>query len=262
MEFSDFENNLIEALDDCRGAIKHCSKNAIKHLEKSWKIRKIDMEMAIFRGITAEEEATSALFYCLKNHQYKNANQLLFKEHTHKLSAFPFIQGIGNFLSSFLSQESSPFGDFQIKFTEISNRKAIELSVNIPAENITATPTPPLHFVITNQETGKPRTFEDDFKKLISGESYTDILKYIKDKATTRNELLYANNQGRPKVEGDIELYLNNQKSKVMILLIITLMIDPWERKEGKSLFVQQALNSFLLLLKRIDESELSELTK
>lgn len=259
MEFLPFQKSVIEAMEDCRGAIKHCGKHAISHLEKAWLIREIDMEMAIFRGITAEEEAASAFFHCLKNHRYKNADKLLFNKHTYKLGLYPFLRGIGRFLGDFLGQETSPFDKFCLRFTEKSNRKAIELLLNMPAQNLTASPTPPLHFTVSDPDTGKVCTFEANFQELIEGESYLDAMKYVKDRAATRNKILYASNAGRPKIEGNIEGYLQKQRDTVMAMLILVLMIDPWEKEEGSSLFVQQALDSFLLLLQRITEDEVHQ---
>lgn len=38
--------------DSSKGLTKNCARNAILHLEKSWKIKDIDPEMAVFRAIT------------------------------------------------------------------------------------------------------------------------------------------------------------------------------------------------------------------
>lgn len=81
-------------------------------------------------------------------------------------------------------------------------------------------------------------------------------LKYAKHIAGERNRLLYADAGGRPKVSGDIADYLEEQKAKVFLLLHIMLLIDPWI-DEGHSAFVQQALDDFLFLLEKIQESEL-----
>lgn len=256
MEFTPFEKYIIEALDDCSGQLKHCARNAILHLEKAWKIRKKDMEMSMFRGITAEEEAASAFFYCLKNHKYKNASKLQFKQHTYKLGLFPFLQAVGSFLGDFLEQETSPFYKFSVKQINLSGRKAIELLLFVKNQELVAHPIPPLHFTVSDQETNQVCTFEHNFKELIEGKNYSDTLKYIKDIANLRNKLLYASSSGRPEVEGNIEGYLNHQKKQVMVILILLLMIDPWEKEEGQSLFVQQGLDSFLLLLQRISAED------
>lgn len=259
MEFTPFQKTTIEALDDCSGSVKHCAKNAILHLEKAWKIRGIDPEMAVFRGITAEEEAASSLFYCLKNHRYKNSEKLLFNQHPYKLGLYPFLQGIGRFLGDLLSQEDTSFDKFQLRHTDQAGRKAIELLLNMPTLDLTGRPIPPLHFTVSYQETGEVCTFESNFKALTEGTGFDDSLKYIKAKAKQRNRLLYAESSGRPLIVGNIEGYLEDQKKKVMVYLIIVLMIDPWEKEEGRSLFVQQALDSYLLLLQRISAHEIHQ---
>lgn len=256
MEFTPFEKITLEALDDCKGQVKHCAKNAISHLEKAWLIKDLDLEMAMFRSITAEEEAASAFFHCVKNHQYKNSKLIQFNHHTYKLGLFPFIQSISYFLDDTLNQDTSPFSERRIKHIELDGRKAIELLLFVKNQDIVARPTPPLHFNIKSEDTGELCTFEHNFQALIEGKNFTNAMKYIKDKANTRNKLLYANSSGRPKLEGNISGYINDQKKKVMVILTILLMIDPWEKKEGKSLFVQQALDSFLLLLKRINTED------
>jgi len=257
MQFTPFEKITIEALEDCNGQLKHCAKNAISHLEKAWEIRNIDLEMAMFRSITAEEEAASAFFYCLKNHKYKNSNKLQFKKHTYKLGLFPFLEGIGSFLDDFVKQDTSPFSEYRIKHISLSGRKAIELLLFVKNKDVVARPTPPLHFTISNEDSGEVCTFEHNFQKLIEGKNYSNSVKYIENIANTRNKLLYANSAGRPKVEGNIEGYIKSKKQKVMVILTLLLMVDPWQKEEGNSLFVQQALDSFLLLLQRITADEI-----
>ncbi|MBR9910897.1 MAG: hypothetical protein GYB33_11175 [Gammaproteobacteria bacterium] len=258
MEFTGFEKQTIEAIGDCRGAVKNCGKNAIYHLEKAWQISEIDFEMAIFRAITAEEEAASSLFYCLKNNNYINSGRSSFKEHAHKLGLFPFVQGVGRFLGDVLQQDSSPFDKFNLRHINKDGRKAIELLLNLRSQNITVTPLPPLHFTVSNSDTKDVLTFENNFKELINGLGYENSIKYIKSIANTRNEILYANSAGKPNVSGDIPGYINLQKKKVMLFLRVVLMIDPWEKSEGKSLFVQQCLDSYLLLLERITINDIN----
>ena len=160
MKFTLFQENTIEALDDCSGSTKHCAKNAIRHLRKAWKIRAIDIEMAVFRGITAEEEAASSLFHCLKAHRYRNADRLLFKEHTYKLGLFPFIEGIGHFLGESIVYGSQFFDKFHLRHKRLGQRRAIELLLNMPEHGLTVSPTPPLHFTIANAKMGQVLTFE------------------------------------------------------------------------------------------------------
>jgi hypothetical protein len=79
MNLTPYEIKLVKALEECKGQVKHCAKNALDHLRNAWKIKKIDKEMCVFRGITAEEEAASSLFYVLKNQRYQNSKKYYLK---------------------------------------------------------------------------------------------------------------------------------------------------------------------------------------
>lgn len=257
MEYSKFQEAVIEAIKDCKSEIKNCCENAILNLDKAWEIRNIDKEMAMFRGITAEEEAAIAIFFCLKRHKYANANKLQFKLHSTKLGLYPFLRHVGNHLSGTLFKENSPVENHRLKIIEVSGRKAIELVFKIKGQDVDVRPLPPLHFNISDHKTGEIKTFDIDFKKIYLENNYSDSLKYIKEVANQRNKLLYANSAGKPEVNGDIDKYLDVQKKKVFLFIIIVLLIDPWEKIEGSSGFVQQALDSYLLLLDRIEKEEI-----
>jgi len=255
MELSTFEQKTEEALEDCKGSVKHCAKNALHHLRKAWKISEIDLEMSVFRGITAEEEAASSLFYTLKNQKYKNANKLLFKEHTYKLAVFPYIKSVLYDIKRLNEENGSPFSNPILQHVEHNKRKAVCLHFKVNQADLVATPTPPLHFNISYPETGKIMTFEYGFKQACQGDKFESVLKYVKHVAGERNRILYATESGRPSISGDIPAYLKEQKQKVFTILNIMLMIDPWIN-EGKSAFVQQGLDSFLFLLEKIQEYE------
>lgn len=256
MEYTKFQQSVIEAIKDCKSEIKNCCENALLHLEKAWLIKDIDKEMTVFRGITAEEEAAISVFFCLKKHQYLNANKLQFKKHPTKLGLYPFLRHIGNHIASSLFSESSPFENFRIKLVEVKGRKALEIIFKLKGHNLDVRPTPPLHFNVSNHYTGELHTYDIDFKKMYLGDNYKNSLKYIDEVANQRNKLLYANSAGKPKVEGDMEKYLNLQKMKVFLFIYIVLLIDPWEKTEGSSGFIQQALDSYLLLLNKIQKED------
>lgn len=60
---------------------------------------------------------------------------------------------------------SKPFGSPNLRHIEHNNRKAISLHFKVNAMNMVATPTPPLHFNVSDKESGQILTFEDSFKK-------------------------------------------------------------------------------------------------
>ena len=58
--------------------------------------------------------------------------------------------------------------------------------------------------------------------------------------------------------QGDVASFLLRQKGRVLGLIAIVLLIDPWEKEEGRSTFVQQALDAYLLLQGKISDEEMS----
>src|SRR3972149_10464663 len=96
--FAQFETNCIELLADVpKKQSRHCYRSALRHLEKAEGLSEIDPAMAIFRGITAEEEAASGLMHCLRELDYVGGNRLNPRNHIHKHALIPFIRILGLF---------------------------------------------------------------------------------------------------------------------------------------------------------------------
>lgn len=254
------EQFIIDAIGECSGAVKYCGLNAIRNLSLAQQIKDIDPGMAAFRGITAEEEAATALFFSVKNQGYKNAEKILFKDHSHKQALYPFLQSISSFIAPVSQHSSFPFETYQLRYATFEGRKAVKLHFMIKGVDKYVEPIPPLNFSITQMPSGKVHTFEKEFEALASGDSFSNVLKYVSDIANTRNKLLYATEAGMPGIT-NTDPFLEGQKKRVFRILTIVLLTDPWIR-EGRSEFVQQALDSFLLILKRIDETKVTAPTK
>lgn len=97
-----FENEFDRELANCinesaKGHSRNCARSAIRHIEMAWTIKDIDPEMAVFRAITAEEEAATAIFLALKEQRYESANKIKYKKHPYKLALEPFIRSICTF---------------------------------------------------------------------------------------------------------------------------------------------------------------------
>lgn len=256
MNFNTFELKTERALKDCKGQIKHCAENALINLKKADKLKKIDPEISAFRAITAEEEAASSVFLSLKSLNYINSKKLLFKNHVHKQALYPYIQSVMKNIKDLNDHNGNLVDKTYLDHTEHNKRKAINLLFTLKSQDFVMTPIPPLNFNITYSETGKVLTFEDSFKKAYQGKQFSTALKSVQQIADIRNQLLYAQPSGKPKIVTEIDIILENQKHKVFSLLNIMLMIDPW-KNEGHSPFVQQALDGFLFLLSRIEENEI-----
>jgi hypothetical protein len=238
-------------INNTNGLTKSCVRSSIHHLETAWKIQEIDPEMAVFRSITAEEEAATAIFIAVKEKCYKNSNKIKFKNHTYKQGLYPFIRSIRNCITKFASSPLWPLGkNYSLEIDTNEENKTLKLFFIAP-NGMKAYPVPPLNFSISMND--KPYYFENEFLEIASGKNKKDIQKYIQEIANTRNRILYAAPEGIPSIDGNIEKILKAKQAKVFTLLRILALIYPYKQK---SLFIQQALNSYLNVLGQIELEE------
>ena len=82
---TDFASHIFECIvNNAKGHSRHYGRNSSHHLERALRLKEIDPEMAVFRAITAEEEAATAIFLVLKEKSYHNADTIRFKDHACK----------------------------------------------------------------------------------------------------------------------------------------------------------------------------------
>ena len=244
----EFDRELANCINDsAKGYAKQCARSANHHLELAWKIKDLDPEMAIFRAITAEEEAASAIFIALKDKGYDNAKKIKFKRHSYKQALEPFIRSISFFSEKWSKEPGFPFGkNFRLSIEGEDKNKKLTLSLYFKDGMVTAIP--PLGFTISLN--GLPYHFENELNSLTSGQNKNDIINHINKRANLRNEVLYAQSAGIPKITSNIENHIKKRKNIVFMLLKIYGLIYPYNEK---ALFVQQALNSFLIMMGDID---------
>ena len=244
----EFDRELANCINDnAKGYAKQCARSAIHHLELAYKIKDIDPEMAVFRSVTAEEEAATAIFIALKDKGYANAKKIKFKRHSYKQALEPFIRGIGNFSEKWANEPGFPFGKkYQLRIEGEKKDKKLSLSFHYQDKLVTAIP--PLGFTISLN--GKPYYFEKELFEMTSGKNKDDVVKHLDTIANLRNQILYAQTEGIPKITSNIENHLNKRRSVVFMLLKIYALIYPYKEK---ALFVQQALNAFLQMMGDID---------
>ncbi len=247
-----FQQEIDKVIFECinntaKGYSKNCARNAISHLECAWKIKDIDPEIAIFRAITAEEEAATAIFIALKEKGYENADKIKFKKHPYKQALAPFITGISKFMADVARQPNFPLGKkYQLSIEGEGKNKRLILSFYL--QDKLAQPIPPLHFSIMMN--GKPYYFEKELLEISSGKNRDDIVKYIDDLTKLRNSLLYARPEGIPKITGQIAGHLEKRRRTVMTFLRIYSLIYPYKEK---ALFVEQAVKAYLLMMGEIE---------
>lgn len=248
-KLTDFERKLLEGIKkNVKGRSKFCIYNAIHHLKMAFKIKELDPEMALFRAITAEEELARAIFIILKEQKYENSNRIKDQEHKYKQSLSIFIGLIENFFYKFL-EENSLFEDISLF---MDNEEKLQLKIKLK-EREPFSPTPPLNFSLcVNDEN---YNFEEELGELISKSDFKDFEKLIKKEINLRNEILYANDRGRIVIKEGLDEGLEKYYKTVFKLIVIYSLIYPY--KNNKSNFVQNALNSYLFILLKIENKNL-----
>jgi hypothetical protein len=252
MQFTEFEHRILDHLLKASAPGKHACCSAKRHLERAWILATSMPELAIFSGITAEEESATALFHVLKKRGYQGADRLDVRSHVHKIALHPFLSTVGKLVSpgiAFLNPkfvfdtEHSPKGKELLR---------LRLDVPNPTEDIRwGYPLPPLNFTVTVG--GVISDFESELASLASENNAKSIFEFVKSLANVRNQALYASQNGIPHVENDVIPFLIDRKSVVFSHFIAFLLIDPYRERQP---FVQHALTAFLQMLKRAPQGE------
>jgi hypothetical protein len=105
VELSDFDHRCLVLLQESPNKhSRHCFRSAINHLERAEKLFSIDSSMAVFRCITAEEEAATGLMLCLKERGYLNAEKLNTRMHDQKNAVIQFYKILCQFIEDSFRQ--------------------------------------------------------------------------------------------------------------------------------------------------------------
>jgi hypothetical protein len=247
MELTELERAVVDLVEHTPAPGKHCIRNAYRHLDKAWQLDGVDLEMAAFRAITAEEEAATGLFHSLQRRGYLGARKLKPRNHIHKNALIPFCTAVSGVLAA--TQGMGLKSGLQLDKSENPWRFKVWLDVTpFAGTPLHAYPEPPLTFTISID--GKPHDFSEQLQEVAQGRNLQAIEQYLTERANARNRILYAAPQGAPEVTS-LKNFLPKQRQNVFILSVLYLMIDPYSEKQ---LFVQQALQAFLKMLKLLPD--------
>lgn len=232
------------------GRTTHCFRSAIDHLRRGRLIQEIDPAMAVFRGITAEEEAASGLMHAFILRAYPNAHLLRPRDHVQKHAVTPFIRSLLNHLSEICLN-----GVRELRLAMSKDSYAPKLLVAFllegPDEPQIATTSPPLNLSFREGDGAFP-DLSRNVRKLLEATGYTNALKFLQAEANLRNRILYAAPDGYPQVKELQPEYLHERQRRVFMILKATLLILPYTEVQP---FAAEALNSFLSLVKQLKEA-------
>ncbi len=219
---------------------------AFIHLSLAHRLKDIDPAMAIFRAITAEEEAATGLLRALQNRGYADPGQLLPKDHLQKAAVYPYLRAIAKHVSYL---RVTGIKEVRLGIPRDEEKPKLQLVFLFDGENdgIVARPDPPLNLTI--REGGEVVDYQRYFRELISPIGFEDIRKYLNVKKNQRNLLLYASSQGLLDPGTVADSTLTDYKHRIMTILKAALLIWPYTEAQP---FVQEAVRSFIGLVGRL----------
>lgn len=252
MEFLRFDQMCIEMLEGLPNTkAKHCFRSALNHLRRAEKIKDIDLSMAVFRLVTAEEEAATGLMLELKNKGYKNSEHLEIRNHLYKGAVIEVIRVITQFLED---NFQGSFYDLSMHKVDgkLSLRLTAEMSVN--GERIVLIPEPPLSIAMRLGGEKYRFSMNRQLKKLIEKGGHQTILNHLKEKANFRNLLLYASEKGFPSDPVITDKFFPAYQQRVIAMLRIFLMVQPYDEIQPA---VQDALDILLSVVDKVRYEDL-----
>lgn len=222
--------------------------NAVRHMNAAWRIHELDPNMAMFHGITAEEEAATAVLQSLKRRGYPGAEKIDPRNHLHKNAVIPFFDGMTRVIASI---RNTPEVRFVLDKKYRPARLILEILLPVGKNGVWVRSQPPLDIAQSRSVDGGVTHFVEDFSrgfsKAIKDSKAKTVGDYLRARANQRNRLLYATQNGYPDFKGDVPTHLRNYYQKhVFALLRMFLLIDPYPQHQD---FIVQSLKGFVTII-------------
>jgi len=244
MQFNSFERRVIDHVTKTPRPGRSSAKSALRHLERAYKLSDEMPEIAIFLGITAEEEAATAVFHSLKRRKYEGARELNYRSHVHKAALLPFVLAIGKRLDTF-PQLRQPIFLFDTKHSpDKQERLRLRFTIDGPDGPLWLYPLPPLE--LSARTNGEALNFAPELAEIAKEKNAESILRHVEDLANRRNLVLYAGAKGMPVIDSAAK-FLAYRRWVVFAHLVTYLLIDAYPEKQA---FAQQALDALLTMLR------------
>jgi hypothetical protein len=224
---------------------RHSAINAIRHLNRAWRARDSDPEMSVFRSITAEEESATAIFLALKRLGYLGADRINHRDHVAKNAITPFSMAVGAVLQPAIrAMKPELYIDRDLPNTP---RLGIRFPTKVHGEPWFAAPTPPLKILMTQFSTRivAPQTAPDFLGKveeIATLEGSKSIMAFLRERANTRNRVLYASVDGWPGVHTPVDVTIGVFRRHTLRNLKFFLLVDEYPERQP---FAQLLLDAF-----------------
>lgn len=250
-ELDEFDRFIVdEMIPNSQPPARWAAMHAIRHTNRAWKLREIDPTMAVFRAITGEEEAATALFRALRRLNYPAAKRLQPDNHLHKNAVTLFLEAVWSVLGPRIDDEF-PGSVLSIAKDE----KPARIYYRLRTGRGWYEPTPPLYLYATtgqfrsdgtmDPKTEAPLDFEETIAKQAAAVGATSVKAYLQKRARLRSEILYAAETGIPEIATPIEPALLLYRETTFKILKLFLLIDGY----GIQSFASQCLLAFLRIV-------------
>lgn len=249
LDLSDDDRKVLSLLEaEPPSSARHCFRSAIDHLRRALLIQQIDPAMAVFRGITAEEEAASGLMHALVLRDYPNSNLLKPRDHVQKHAVTPFLRSLLRHLAEI---KLNGVCGVRLAVTEIegANRLVVGFVLEGEGEPQTAMPVPPLNLSLRDGNTDRFPDLSRNVREILEPTGYTNVLSFLQAESNLRNRILYAAPDGYPLIEDLQPQYILERQRRVLTILKATLLVLPYDEVQP---FASDALASFLRLVDRV----------
>lgn len=234
-----FREKVVELILSRPNPGRQPARMAVRHLERAWMIREIDPEMAVFRTITAEEEAATALIHALRRLNYPGAKRLYPRNHKHKAAVVPFFGLVRDWFAHLGFPDTQLF----VHPNGVEERLNVRIEVTLPdGSKRYAIPNNPLEFEVRELGTSVPANLSRVIQDLANPTNAQAVRSRIAERANLRNRVLYASDEGLPNVELQAEKYLHAHGSEVFAVLAAYLLVDQYHAHQ---IFAAQLLRAF-----------------
>lgn len=235
-----------ECINKFGGRIRHCFRSAFEHLRRSWSLHPIDSEMSLFRAITAEEEAATALILALKQRSYEGAESVNPRNHVHKAAISPFLDAVNNLLAAV---------GFPPPILTLESGEHPQLMVTVDIAALTGSSEPqvgaidqPFNYLLSKGGQKAAYFFEHELQALATSGGAQSIKALVEREANLRNRLLYASDEGIPQVNFNDSVILK-RRDRVYRLALITIGILQTPQRQ---LFASQCLQAYKMAVGQI----------
>lgn len=218
---------------------RHAARGAIYHAQRAVSIRDVDPTMAVFRLLTGEEEAARAVMHAFHRRRYPNASELKWRSHLQKFAMVPYIAAL---------QERVRQLDGSVWKVRVSPRDGVEIYFQVEGHTPPgkwAVPTPPLEMRVRDPGSGELLDLSDEVSRLLAKDGIHSFLDHVKKRAELRTAILYATDEGVPRIESLDDEAIDQFRANIFTMLTVFLLVDPYPVQT----VAQQALDGFLRLM-------------